>query len=58
VISKPYTLTLTLSLKGEGINGWALTKEPIAPRAFAPVDYSARSGSMLEFSDESIACNF
>jgi hypothetical protein len=24
VISKPYTLTLTLSLKGEGINGWAL----------------------------------
>jgi hypothetical protein len=26
VISKPYTLTLTLSLKGEGINGWALIK--------------------------------
>jgi hypothetical protein len=24
-MSKPYTLTLTLSLKGEGINGWALT---------------------------------
>jgi hypothetical protein len=26
-MSKPYTLTLTLSLKGEGINGWALFKE-------------------------------
>jgi hypothetical protein len=24
VISKPYTLTLALSLKGEGINGWTL----------------------------------
>jgi hypothetical protein len=23
-MSKPYTLTLTLSLKGEGINGWTL----------------------------------
>jgi hypothetical protein len=23
-MSKPYTLTLTLSLKGEEINGWAL----------------------------------
>jgi hypothetical protein len=27
VISKPYTLTLTLSLKGEGINGWARTRD-------------------------------
>jgi hypothetical protein len=24
VLSKPYTLTLTLSLKREGINGWTL----------------------------------
>jgi hypothetical protein len=29
VISKPYTLTLTLSHKGEGINGWKPTTNNI-----------------------------
>jgi hypothetical protein len=35
VISKPYTLTLTLSLKGEGIDGWTPIRDTIS---FRPMD--------------------
>jgi hypothetical protein len=35
MLSKPYTLTLTLSLKGEGINGWTLINRDNGPALLA-----------------------
>jgi hypothetical protein len=48
VISKPYTLTLTLSLKGEGIFGWTLMRiYPCANIAGAQAVYKSMQNTFL-----------
>jgi hypothetical protein len=46
-MSKPYTLTLTLSLKGEGINGWTLIKGH-PQRPFSPPLEGERSKVLIQ----------